>query len=574
MNQEAPWAVNTSDDVDIGNRIAEDASVRSVVGDGTKRVAPEGVNIQWQMIVEGPVPGAQHSALIRERGPAKTGAGRDAQTARQPLMLNPGAIVERDPRGHRPMILGVSGDFKIGAAERILILEVDALLQNTCAILDVDGTEGKVALVAQTGNRAAHLEKVRSRQMEGGQRPCLQPFRAAGAADLGTEKIALIPLRRHDHVGAALGANGHVESLQRHAAIDQTVQKTEAVEQCAGVVLLRVAGRYRLRIEEIGVDEVYVLRAEVKRRGENLLIGKNVIELRKGIDRLLFGYVVRKRQCAVGSFIEYVLKRIDEVHPIANQRSAQNKAWRFIPDAGQTAAAGANVGERIFEVDVPLFAAAARFHRDHALGEAAILREKRSVENVHGFNGVDGDALPEVAGGGIGDVALIDYHGAAFLAGAFNLHLAVGSPHDARLERQDVVDRGGVGRQGRHVERTNQVVFRGALLHRHLCLGDIDRGGLHLGCQHQGDLQIRGARNLDRSYRTLEAFLGSGDGPGSARNSGEVREPGCPGVVAPERLITESHAHIRFEDGAFLRVEDEDAKLTGPTGLSRKARAA
>jgi len=257
---------------------------------------------------------------------------------------------------------------------------------------------------------------------------------------LGPEKIALVAQRRQHHVRAPLRADGDVEALNGDAAIDQSVKETEAVEQGAGVILLRITGGHRLRIEKIRIDEVGVLGTDVQRRGENLLVRKNVVELREGIDRPLFRFVVRKRQRAAGNFIEQILQGADEVQAIANQRTSHDEARSFIAEADHMIAADAEIGEGIVELGVPLFAAAAGFDGDHALRESAILREKGRVENVD------------------------------------DLDLTVGRSH------------------------INLLIFRGALLHRRLGLGDVDCGGLHLRRQDQADLQVRGIGDLDALF--------------------------------------------------------------------------
>src|ERR1700730_2872922 len=121
-----------------------------------------------------------------------------------------------------------------------------------------------------------------SRQSEWSERPGLQPFRSSRAARLLTEEVAAIALWRQRHVGSTLRPDPGLEALYGDAAIDDTPQDAKVIGQRSHVIMLRVAGIHRLRVEVIRVDEIRVARADVERRGQDLLGRKYPVELREG----------------------------------------------------------------------------------------------------------------------------------------------------------------------------------------------------------------------------------------------------------------------------------------------------
>ena len=98
-----------------------------------------------------------------------------------------------------------------------------------------------------------------------------------------------------------MSADFRLESLDGDRALQHSFPERPMIGYCAEIVLLAITGRNRLRIEVIGVDVIDALRSNVQSRGDVSLRRENEIELSEGVDALLFGGVVGKRQRAVGN---------------------------------------------------------------------------------------------------------------------------------------------------------------------------------------------------------------------------------------------------------------------------------
>src|ERR1700691_4126682 len=144
------------------------------------------------MIVKLPISGPENRPAIRERTPAKSLARRNLQTGRQTLMFDPRAHVERELLQRRPVILRIGGNFEVAAIVRILIGEVDLLLQHARGIDDIDRPKKEPALIAQSGERRSELQQVRTKQIDRRERPRLQPLPAGGTAVLRTKIVAAV----------------------------------------------------------------------------------------------------------------------------------------------------------------------------------------------------------------------------------------------------------------------------------------------------------------------------------------------------------------------------------------------
>ena len=136
----------------------------------------------------------------------------------------------------------------------------------------------------------------------------------------------------------------------------------------------------------------------------------------------------------------------------------------------------AEIGEWIVEFGVPFLAPAAGFDGDHARSKAAVLRQKGSVQHVHGLDAIDRNGLAEFAGSRIGHIGLIHYQRAAVFARAFDGKLAIRQAHNSRHQRKDVGDRSGPGRQNFDFVETHLRTLRGALF-------DDAGGGSHVNAR-------------------------------------------------------------------------------------------
>ena len=70
------------------------------------------------------------------------------------------------------------------------------------------------------------------------------------------------------------------------------------------VVVLRVAGRNRLRIEILRVNEIGVLGTQMERGGHDLFRRDDPVGLSKRIDPLLLGFVAGERKRPAGILLE------------------------------------------------------------------------------------------------------------------------------------------------------------------------------------------------------------------------------------------------------------------------------
>src|SRR6185295_19342812 len=222
-------------------------------------------------------------------------------------------------------------------------------------------------------------------------------------------------------------------------AVQDAAQDSEVVNEGAGVVVLPVAGSYRLGIEVIGIDEVGVLRAEVKRRRDELFGGDDPIELSKGVEGLSPGLVIGKRQRANRIALKIIVNGGDEEESILDQGAVGHKTRIFIADAAHMKAADTEIRKRVIEIGMPLLAAALGLNRNDALCKAAILGQKRSLQYVDGLDAIQGNTLAKCAGCRIGDIGLVDDHGAAFLSRAVDFQFAFLVANHAGDERQRVI---------------------------------------------------------------------------------------------------------------------------------------
>src|SRR5262249_38276339 len=151
------------------------------------------------VIVEQPVTGAEHRPAILERAPCKTAARSYTQAGCQPLMFHARAVIERETRQQRPMILRISRHFEIGAIERGRVAEIDALFERVARVENLNRLVVEVTLVAGARERTTHLDEVSSQDRDGSERPVFQPFDSAGAAMLLSEVVPKISFRRDVH---------------------------------------------------------------------------------------------------------------------------------------------------------------------------------------------------------------------------------------------------------------------------------------------------------------------------------------------------------------------------------------
>ncbi len=70
--------------------------------------------------------------------------------------------------------------------------------------------------------------------------------------------------------------------------------------------------------------------------------------------------------------------------------TAQHAPGRLVPYAAHVVAADPEIGERIVQIAVPLFAAAFRLYRHYGLGEASVLRQERRIQYVNRFDRIFG----------------------------------------------------------------------------------------------------------------------------------------------------------------------------------------
>ena len=88
---------------------------------------------------------------------------------------------------------------------------------------------------------------------------------------------------------------------------------------------------------------------------------------------------------------------------------------------------------------MPFVASASGLNRRHAGSEAAILGEERRGIDVQFLNAVHGHAGAETAGRRVGDVRLVDQHGAPLFASAVHSQAAIRGACDAGEQWQHIV---------------------------------------------------------------------------------------------------------------------------------------
>ncbi len=105
---------------------------------------------------------------------------------------------------------------------------------------------------------------------QGREGPGFDPLRAPGFAVLRAEIVSAIALGSQHHGGRALRSNLGIETLDRDGAVQHSAVQSVMVGDGSQIVVLAIAGRHRLRVEELWIDEVGMLRREVKRAGDRL----------------------------------------------------------------------------------------------------------------------------------------------------------------------------------------------------------------------------------------------------------------------------------------------------------------
>src|SRR5260370_17727659 len=122
------------------------------------------------------------------------------------------------------------------------------------------------------------------------------------------------------------------------------------------------------------------------RAGKKVSGRENIIELAERIDRLGFGYVVRKGEGSHRRFGQGVLKTFVKIKAVFQKGTAEGNSRRKIAQPSQMPAINANSRQWIIEFEVPLFAATARLHGNHATGETPILCKETRLLHVDRFD--------------------------------------------------------------------------------------------------------------------------------------------------------------------------------------------
>ena len=101
-------------------------------------------------------------------------------------------------------------------------------------------------------------------------RPGFKPFGAVGVAILHAKVVSGITRRREHHVRGALGSDDYIEALQRDTGVENAAEQPPMIGDRPHEIVLGVPGRDGLGMEEVRVDEINMLRAEMKRGRDDL----------------------------------------------------------------------------------------------------------------------------------------------------------------------------------------------------------------------------------------------------------------------------------------------------------------
>ena len=131
--------------------------------------------------------------------------------------------------------------------------------------------------------------------------------------------------------------------------------------------------------------------------------------------------------------------------------------------------------------------------------------------------------LPEAAGSGVRNVALVYHESATLLAAAVQDQIARRGARHSGHKRQNIGDRGGVRGKDFHLGRMQFVAFGGRLIDRRSFFRHIERGVADLRVQDHGRLSGRLSVDLNGDGSLVKALLGRMNGPSSAREVLEIR---------------------------------------------------
>ena len=228
------------------------------------------------------------------------------------------------------------------------------------------------------------------------------------------------------------------------------------VNECPGAVESAKIRRDGLRAEELGVHEVSMARADVKRPRNKMFGRENVVQLRKRVDGFGLRLIERERQRADRSFCDVVFGSLGQEELVRDERSAEADPGRRIAQTTQLPTPNPAIGERVVEFEVPLLPAAPGFDGDNTRSKSAILRQERSLVHVDRLNALYGERAAESARCRIGNVSIIHNQGTPVFSISADLNLAIGSSRDARHQGQRIGDGRWPSRQGLDILRMHR----------------------------------------------------------------------------------------------------------------------
>jgi hypothetical protein len=470
------------------------------------------------------------------------------------------------------VILHEAGNFGVLDAVRAAVRESDAAQQEARRVENIDWPVEHLAAIVEECGRAADLEFVGSGGGQHPRRPDLDPLRAAGLAILRAEVVAAISHRSQHHLRVPLRSNRGVIALNRHCAAERSPPHAEAIADRPHVPVQRVIGSDRFRVEVFRVDEVGVLRTEVKRAGQDLRGRHDVVELRERVDRLLLRSIERKRERAFLVLHQGVLRGIQKIQAVFDQWAAQQTPRSVVENAAHVPTAPAEARKRIVDLAVPFVSAAPRLDGDYVRREMAVLGEKRRAQNFQCVDAVDWHGRSEAPGRGVCHIGRIDHHGAAVLAGAGDLHLSVRRFHDARHQRQGLADCRGTVRKILHVIGVELLRFRGNTL-LDSSDGIVDFHAVADDQRLEGEIDFGGRSGLEfkcAAGQIMESFFCHTQ---DTRAASEFFELDKAGDVRRGRRMISPDRNLRARYRVARRILNPNLEFRGSTGLRTKGRS-
>src|SRR5215831_20873405 len=143
---------------------------------------------------------------------------------------------------------------------------------------------------------------------------------------------------------------------------------------------------------------------------------EDVVELREGVHAFNLRFVIREGKGAYHFFVEEVLSGLCEEKSVLDQWPAESGTRRLIAKAPNMFAADTDIRKRIVQGKPPFVTTALGLYCNHPGRKAAVLRQKRSLQNIDRFDAVHRHGRAETSGGRIRDIRGIHKKRALLLA--------------------------------------------------------------------------------------------------------------------------------------------------------------